>query len=221
MRTSAPGSPVHQRHPFDVAFVCALIVALLVPWLTWREAERQAHDAAAEQALGYARDVLHRSDEASRQADVAIARLASAGHPPCSPAQLRLMRELDLTSTYIQAVGHVRGGVMHCSSMGETGFELGPAGFRTPRGVTIYPDVPVGKPGKSPLFALERNSYAALIHRDLPLDTSTGIAGSGLACSRSTGRADRLRTCSTVTSSAYGYRASVHGARPRWSMPAT
>jgi len=180
MRRSAPGSPMRRRRLLDFAVLCALVVTVLVPWLAWREAGRQAQEAAAEQALGYARDVLHRADETSRQADEAIARLASAGHAPCSPAQLSLMRELDLTSTYIKAVGYVRDGVMRCSSMGEIAFDLGSATFRTPRGVTIYPDVPLGEPGKSPLFALERDSYAALVHRDLPLDTSTGIAGVGL-----------------------------------------
>ncbi len=55
------------------------------------------------------------------------------------------MRELDLTSTYIQAVGYVRDGVMRCSSMGEIALDLGRPTFRTPRGITIYPVV-FGKP---------------------------------------------------------------------------
>ncbi len=76
---------MRRRRLLDFTILCALIVALLVPWLAWQEARREAHDAAAEQALVYARDVLHRADEAIRQAQEAIVRLASAGHAPCSP----------------------------------------------------------------------------------------------------------------------------------------
>ncbi|KQQ89260.1 hypothetical protein ASF77_11495 [Massilia sp. Leaf139] len=160
--------------------LCALVVGVAMPALAWHESRRQAREAAAELALGYALDVLHRSDETSRQAQRAIGLLEQAGHPPCSPVELTLMRELDLTSTYLQAVGHVGAGRMLCSSMGAFVFDLGPEAFRTSRGVAIYLDVPLGEPGKSPLIALQLGRYAVLIHRDLPLDTSTGIPGVGL-----------------------------------------
>ena len=177
---AAPGQPMHRRFLLDFTILSALVVVLLVPWLAWQEARHQAHDAAAELALGYARDVLYRADETARQAQEAAARLASAGQAPCSPAQLALMRQLDLTSTYMQAVGYVREGVMRCSSMGDVVFDLGPATFRTSSGVTVYLDVPLGLRGKSRLIALERDHFAVVVHRDLPLDTSTGIAGVGL-----------------------------------------
>ncbi len=180
MSTSIPGHSVRARLLPVLAVLFALAAACLVPWLAWQEAWRQARDAAGEQALGYARDVLHRADAASRQSQEAMTRLQSAGHAPCSPAQLRLMRELDLTSTYLQAVGYVSAGVMRCSSMGEVAIDLGHPGFQTPRGVTIYPDVPLGEARKSPLFALRIGDYATLVHRGLPLDTSTGIAGVGI-----------------------------------------
>jgi len=175
-----PSRIARRRLLLDFTVLSALVTALLVPWLALQEARRQANDAAAELAFGYARDVLHRADETTRQAWGAIARLASEGHAPCSPAQLNLMRRLDLTSTYLQAVGYVRDGVMRCSSMGEVDFDLGKPTFRTPARLTIYLDVPLGEPGKSPLIALERDGYAVLVHRDLPLDTSTGIAGVAL-----------------------------------------
>jgi sensor c-di-GMP phosphodiesterase-like protein len=162
------------RLSFALTNLCALTVVLVLPWLAWQESQRQAYDAASELTLGYARDVLHRSDETVAQAQRAISSLVQAKQAPCSPSELVLMRQLDLTSTYLQAVGRVRDGAIECSSMGGPALLLGEQTFRSARGVNVYLHVPLESAGSSPLVAIELDGFAALFHRDPPLDTSTG-----------------------------------------------
>jgi len=164
-----------------ISLVTALAAVVGLPWLAWQEAQRQAFDAAAEMTRTYARAVLHRADKTADQANAAIGRLARLSHDPCSQAALAMMREIDLTSTYLQAVGYVRAGALVCSSLGGTPIPLGAATLQTSTGVAIYPHVPVLTPAASPLFALERGNIAVLVHRELPLDIATAIPGTSLA----------------------------------------
>ncbi len=164
-----------------ISIVIAFASITLFPWLAWREAQHQAFDAAAEMTRAHARAVLHRTEQTAGQAQVAMQRLASQGAAPCSPDALALMRQLDLTSTYIQAVGFVRDDTIVCSSMGSVPVPLGKPSLRTSRGVAIYSHVPIAAVDASPLIALERDGFAALLHRDLPLDISVQIPGTSLA----------------------------------------
>jgi len=172
---------MRSRIIFGISVLAAFAAAVLLPWLALQEARHQAFNTSAEITRGYAQDVLHRAEETAQQAQEAIQLLATQPDEPCSPAGLALMRRIDLTSTYIQAVGFVRNSVVQCSSMGSAPFELGKAAFRTSAGVTLYLNVPLTEPSKSPLMALERNSFVVLVHRDLPLDTTTSIPGASLA----------------------------------------
>jgi sensor c-di-GMP phosphodiesterase-like protein len=172
---------MRRRFTFGLTLVFALAALMLPPWLALREARRQAFDAEAAETLGYARDVLHRTDETGRQALAGIAALEHSGLPPCSAAARELMREIDLTSTYLQAIGYVRDGVLTCSSMTGPPVPLGPLSFRTSTGNAFYLEVPIRTTYGHPLLALERNSYAVLIHRDLPLDVWTSTPDVSLA----------------------------------------
>ena len=162
-----------RRIGLGATILATLAVLALPPWLAYLEARRQAYDDEAGQALAYARDVLHRSDETARQVVRGIAELAGSGAAPCSPGQLGLMRRIALGSSHIQAIGHVAGGVMDCSSLGTTEVPLGAESFRTAAGVTLHTNVPTGQSGRSPVLAVERGGYAVLVHRELPVDTST------------------------------------------------
>jgi sensor c-di-GMP phosphodiesterase-like protein len=159
------------------------IVAIAAPiGLAIREAQEQSYRIESMRALAYARDVLNRADETTVQVLFAAHALRSSGIPPCSPAAIDLMRRLDLTSSYIQAVGHVRGDSIECSSMGNTEpIMLGPAFGRIQNG-TLMRDAPA-LPGASlgKLIVLQVGDIAAIIHRDLPIDTSTNELGVSLA----------------------------------------
>jgi sensor c-di-GMP phosphodiesterase-like protein len=169
------------RHREKLGLAAAVALAISVPpWLAWREARQQAYASEAGLALGYARDVLHRTDEAGMQAAAGINELTRSGLPPCSAASLDMMRRIVLTSPYLQAMGRVQDGVLVCSSLGRGAFPLGHNRFRASSGYTFYYDVPIdGRP--APLLAAERSGYAALIHRDLPLDIWTAVPGVALA----------------------------------------
>jgi sensor c-di-GMP phosphodiesterase-like protein len=162
-----------RRIGLGVSLLAALAALAAPPWLAWREARRQAYDAETAQTLAYANDVLHRADTTARQIVQATTALARAGDAPCSAPQLAMMRRLALGSSYMQAVGRADGGVMVCSSLGTAPIPLGGAAVRTRNGVSIYMDVPIGGAARSPVLAIEREGFAALVHRDLPVDTST------------------------------------------------
>jgi sensor c-di-GMP phosphodiesterase-like protein len=156
------------------ALIAAAMLAavLLPPWLAWKEAGRQAFVVESSHTHAYAQDVLHRADATASQAALRLRELGESGYAPCSPASLRLMRRIDLSSPYIQAVGHVRKGIMDCSSLGTEAIPLGGGAYRTSNGYTIYPEVPVPGGGGLMLLAIEGHGYAVLIHRVLPVDAS-------------------------------------------------
>jgi sensor c-di-GMP phosphodiesterase-like protein len=172
---------MRRRLTFGLTLLFALAALILPAWLAMREAQRQAFDAESALTLGYARDVLHRTDETGRQALAGIDTLVRSGLPPCSDAARELMREIDLTSTYLQAIGYVRDGVLVCSSMTGSAIPLGQASFRASTGIGFYLNVPVRATFGHPLLALESKHFAALIHRDLPLDIGTAIPDLSLA----------------------------------------
>jgi sensor c-di-GMP phosphodiesterase-like protein len=158
--------------------VAAMLAAVLLPpWLAWKESYRQAFDIQTGLSSSYARDVIHRSDATADQAARRIRELRESGYPPCSAKAQQLMRVIDLETTYIQAIGAVRNGVMVCSSLGKLPIPLGPDPYRTSKGYTIYSEVPLEGDGKrTPLLALERDGFAVLIHRDLPIDATVSEA---------------------------------------------
>jgi len=158
---------------YVVAVSAALLLTCVAPWYAWREAGRQAYDVESGIVLDYARDVQHRADETATQADVALRRLETSGLPPCSARNLATMREIDLTSSYIQAVGHVSGTAVDCSSVGSDPVDLGSARFRTSNGVIIYETVRIGNGRPASVLGIRRGDYVVLVHDDLPLDTWT------------------------------------------------
>jgi sensor c-di-GMP phosphodiesterase-like protein len=161
------------RTLYVLAVAAALLLAIVAPWLAWREADRQAYDIESGIVLDYARDVQHRADETAIQADSALQRLGTTGMPPCSPFSQAIMRELDLTFSYVQAVGHVHGSTVDCSSIGPNPVALGSASFLTSNGVTIYKSVRIrsGRPAK--VLGIRRGDFIVFVHDDLPLDTWT------------------------------------------------
>jgi sensor c-di-GMP phosphodiesterase-like protein len=169
------------RAPFVLILVAAALAVATPPWVALHEARRQAYATEAGLTLNYARDVLHRDDETLGQALRAMDQVERARYPPCSASLVALMREIDLTSSYVQAIGHVHGNIMQCSSIGGPPVPLGRIAFRTARGVTLYPAVPLVPVGNTPLLGLARGDVVVLVHRDLPLDIWTASPDVALA----------------------------------------
>jgi sensor c-di-GMP phosphodiesterase-like protein len=157
------------------SLVLAAAAVSLPVWLALHEADRRATDAESANVLGFARDILQRSDETLVQVHSAIDKLAAAfADAPCSAASLELMRQIDLNSSYIQSVGHVEGDKMVCSSLGAASdeFILGPPDLRTPEGIIVRGNVRLRSAPGNTYIALEQYHFAAIIHKSLPIDTA-------------------------------------------------
>ena len=143
-------------------------------WLAVHESQRQAFKAESAHALGYARDVVLRADETGRQVQAAVRQLEGQAAPPCTAASIDRMREIDLGSTYIQAVGYVEGNRMLCSSIGGAAsvLDLGPPTFRTSIGALVRTDVRFPFAAHNKFIVLQFGRYAAILHAQLPIDTA-------------------------------------------------
>lgn len=137
---------------------------------------QQGRQAVGQMSLALARDVLMRSEVTTDQVRDTVRQLVDAGLEPCSPEHLTLMRRLDLASSNIQAVGVVRDGRLECSSLGIQGSaeELGPPQIELPDGARVRTNVVFRAAPQARFLVIEREGYAAIIHRAVPTDVGLG-----------------------------------------------
>lgn len=160
------------------------ILAIGIPiWLAIKQSERQGFSAAANQALGYARDVVFRSDETGKQILAGVARLRRHLDAPCAPAAIDAMREIDVSSSYIQAIGRVEGETLVCSSIAgrDRPLALGPVERRSPGGAAVRGDVRFDFAPQQSFVVVEIDGFGAIIHKDLPIDTANSEPDVSLA----------------------------------------
>lgn len=169
---------MNNRARLTVAVCISIVVGVLPIVLSLLLAQRQGRQLEEALLLGYASNVLYRSERATQQAYAGIDRLNRARDgDPCSSAQRSLMVEIDLTSTDLQAVGYLQNGRIVCSSMGDQGVgqsivasTVSPTGKD---GVVLYTQVQLPIAPNMRFTVVERNGYAALIHEAIPLDVTT------------------------------------------------
>lgn len=167
-----------------VTFVAVLIAVAGPLTVAFLFAARDAQNAELRHMMDHARDVLLRAASTEEQIQTGIASLVALGSSdPCSEQSLALMRRIDLASSFIQAVGHVVDERIVCSSLGtEPGdLDLGPPDMVHPDGEKVrisvaFPDIP------GPNFiVVERDGFAAVIHKSLVLEASTHARDVSLA----------------------------------------
>ncbi|MGE0254261.1 MAG: EAL domain-containing protein [Alphaproteobacteria bacterium] len=167
-----------------IALLAALVaVAAPIAFALYQSYE-QALDAQMRRASNYADDVLRRSNETVDQISTAFGRLREADRGnPCSDANVALMREIDLASSYIQAIGFERDGVMQCSSLGRTDSDLalGPIDVISPASVTTRLNVTFPFAPGHTFIVSGLHGYVAIIHKHLPIDATTGSDDVSLA----------------------------------------
>lgn len=216
---------MEKRIATILTIVAALVAIALPIVLSILLARIQGLDAEEDHALSYARDVLRRSDETVGQVDAGFKRLTAVSDAePCSDSHIAVMREIDLASSDIQAVGYVAGDAMVCSSLGRGAgpFALGPVDVVTPRGVRVRNNVRFPFAPGVTFIVLEEHGYAAIIHKDLPIDATTLEPNVSLGLFSTYSRAfssgrgflnpewiDRLRDGSEATFTDAGYVVAV------------
>src|SRR5580692_5201591 len=159
-----------------VTLVAAMLAISVPVMLAIYLAGRQARETELTRVTGYAKDVLHRSETTSEQATAAVAALVGAHSPdPCSDANIAIMRRYDLSSSYLQAIGHVVDGRLVCSSQGRDsgGLALGPVDWVSPTGARVRVNVSFPFDPVTKYLVLESHEgYAAIINKDLPLEAT-------------------------------------------------
>jgi sensor c-di-GMP phosphodiesterase-like protein len=167
--------------------VIALLIglgAIIAPlWIAVHLARNQSMADEQSRVRGYAADLLRRSNETGGQLFAAERILNTLHAPPCSPAEIAAMREIDITSSYMQAVGRISGNRLLCTSLGTTEpIDIGPPDLVTASGAEGRLNVSIFKGQKVPLAVWSRGDFAYVIDlfliRDVPTegpDISLGL----------------------------------------------
>lgn len=161
-----------ERRVKSLAALGIVVATVLPVGLSIYLARQQGLDEERQRVLGYARQVLTRSEETTDQIYTDFQILAASPDPnPCSPANIELMRRLDLESEMIQAIGVVNGDRLLCSSLTspDQPIELGPPDSSQPAAARLWfsAEIPFAKGYRFLIVA--RGRYAAIVHRAVPL----------------------------------------------------
>ena len=155
----------------SVVGVAAVVAPILI---SIRLAWNQSLSAEKSSALSYAQDVLRRSDETARQFAQAIDKLNHDHLAPCSPGEIEIMRQIDLESSYIQAVGRISGNALTCTSLDtKRPVPVGGPELVTDSGITERNQIQLSLVPGHPLSILTRDGVAILIDPGLVVDTRT------------------------------------------------
>src|SRR4051812_7173532 len=175
---------MRKRSAVPIIVLMALVAMAAPILLAVYSANRQGRRSEMNRARMYARDALTRTELTGEQIETGINRLvAEHDSDPCSPQSVALMESIDLASSHIQAIGHVSGNRLECSSLSDphAGFDLGPPDFIQSRGARVREHVSFPfAPGVS-FIVIESQGFAAVVHKSLPLDVTTSEADVSLA----------------------------------------
>lgn len=167
---------MHKRTAILITIAAAGLALAIPIFLAIYIARGQAVEREEQRALRYAQVVLGRSERAAFQVDAAFRQLAAAGAArACDDATLALMRRLEVSSSYIGALGYMSENKVVCSSLGRDGMDLdlGSVNLVEPSGVSIRTDVKLPFSKDSNFLLIERDNFFALVNKEVPLGIVT------------------------------------------------
>jgi sensor c-di-GMP phosphodiesterase-like protein len=158
-----------------IAVLIGLAAAAAPIWLSIYLAWRQSLSDEEASIRYNANDVLRRGEKTRHQIVAGTQMLTKANLPPCSPSEIDLMRQIDVTSSYIQAVGRIKGDNLICTSLGTSSpIPVGSATVTFEAGAAERLNVKIPLAGGQPLDIFSSgNGFAFLIAPGLPLDTAS------------------------------------------------
>ena len=147
-------------------------------------ADRMARSRVSERALAYARNVRGRAESTGNQISDGFERLAPLrASPPCSDQELAVLRAIDVSSDQLQAMGRVVDGALVCTSYGRhvPAIALGPVDYVSPRRARVRRDVQFPFAPGQHYLVVERDGFAAIVHKSEPLDIPVGERDAALS----------------------------------------
>ena len=165
-----------MRHTAGIVLAITVgATAIAVPILiSVRLAWRQSVSYEEVRVLSYAKDSLRKADETGEAMLEARIELSQSGYPPCSRQEMDLMRRIDLTSPYLQAVGRIEGNSLICTSLGTTEpIPVGPASLISAAGSEDRLNVRLPLTNNQPVAIVSKQGIALVISPGLLLDTAT------------------------------------------------
>jgi len=167
---------MNTKYKIAISAILAVFAASLPTVCVILLAKKQGSEAEMSHVMSYAYNVLSRSDRLADQIQYATSRLEKqGGADPCSVENIRLMRQIDLASSYIGVIGFLSSNRLACSSLGIDGgrLDLGDVDIVTPGGSHVWTNVRLPFAPNVSFILVERNGYAAAVHDEMPIDTTT------------------------------------------------
>jgi sensor c-di-GMP phosphodiesterase-like protein len=153
-----------------IALLAFLVPVLASAYLAWWE----SYATEKTLSLNNAQDVLRRIDETSSQFREGAQRLEQANLPPCSPQDIKLMRQVDLGSSYLKAVGRVTHDTLLCTSQGMANpISLGKPDLVADHDVSEYFNRNLAGQPSYPLNVFAVGEFAMIVDPKLAVDVST------------------------------------------------
>ncbi|MES2932475.1 MAG: EAL domain-containing protein [Pseudomonadota bacterium] len=134
---------------------------------------QQSLEIEMDSALTLADELQRRTDKTNGQIKAAFQELRkNKSADPCSDEQIKVMQDIDISSSYLQTVGYIADGRMMCSSLGHhgKGVELGPVDYISSTGASVRMQVRLSIAPEMQFIVVEKYGYVAIVHRELPLD---------------------------------------------------